>query len=128
MSEQEFKGLDPRSAVGKSIYFYSLDAWIDIHHCINMIMAVGLPPYPILDAETAVYLAEKLQERLDFGLVHAYYELEAKSIFPVSETSDSDGLETDSDEDEASEFVESRMDFTQRFIDFLKDSGGCMPV
>ena len=31
MSEQEFKGLHPKSKEGESIYFYSMDYWIDIH-------------------------------------------------------------------------------------------------
>jgi hypothetical protein len=65
MSEQEFRGLSPKSETGKSLYFFSLDNWIDLHKCINMFNP-GLPSYPMMDAEEAEFLAEEMQQILDF--------------------------------------------------------------
>jgi hypothetical protein len=87
MSEQEFKGLSPKSETGKSIYFFSLDNWIDLHDCIDMLITPGLPAYPMMEAEEAEYLADEMQKRLDFGIIRAYYELQAKQIFRTSHIS-----------------------------------------
>jgi hypothetical protein len=122
MSEQEFNGLKPKSKTGESIYFYSLDYWIDIRQCILMSVDCGFPPYPTMDAETAEWFAGVLQERLNFGLIQAYYELDAKRS--RADTTSSDNT---LDEEEAAH-VDTIMQLTQDYIDFLKDCGGCEPV
>jgi hypothetical protein len=128
MSEQEFRGLSPKSETGKSLYFFSLDNWIDLHDCIDMLITPGLPAYPMMEAEEAEYLADEMQKRLDFGIIRAYYELQAKQIFRTSHISNENESNTipntDSNSKERANFVEGMMYHTQNFINFLKDSGG----
>lgn len=114
MSDQEFKGLNPKSKEGESIFFYSMDYWIGLCECIRMIFDERFPPYPTLDEETAEYIAAVMQHRLDFGLVRAYFELKAKQVFD--------------DPDEISGYVDDMLDHTRQYIDFLKNCGGCEPV
>ena len=78
MSDQEFRGIAPKTPAGESIFFYSLDYWIGLCECIRMIIDESFPPYPSMEAETAENVAELLERRLEFGLVRAYFELEAR--------------------------------------------------
>lgn len=135
MSEQEFKGLSPKSETGKSIYFFSLDNWIDLHDCIDMLITTGLPAYPMMEAEEAEeaeYLADQMQRRLDFGIIRVYYKLQAKQLFRtalISSENESDTIfNTDSISEERANFVEGMMYHTEKFINFLKDSGGFIAV
>lgn len=128
MSEQEFKGRAPKSATGESIYFYSMDVWFDLHGCLEMLIDEGFPPYPAMDSETTECVAEMLQRRLDFGLVQAYYELKARQNqrrrpLPLAQPQRLPRLSA-----ESKAWVEMMLDETRRYIDYLRDCGGCDSV
>lgn len=113
MSDQEFKGLNP-SRKQASRFFYSLDYWIELCECIRMVFDEGFPPYVSMDEKNADYVADALQRRLDYGLFKAYFEHSAIKHFD--------------DGSEAADYVETMLDYTAQFIEFLKNCGGCEPV
>ena len=119
MSDQEFRGIAPKTPAGESIFFYSLDYWIGLCECIRMIIDEDFPPYPSMDAETAEYVAELLERRLEFGLVRAYFELEARQRLSDPDVPDEEA------EAEVGEYVETMLDWTRQYIAFLKECGGC---
>jgi len=121
MSDIEFKGVDPKSENGKSIFFYSMDYWIELCECISMIISEAFPSYPSMDAENAEYLAGQLKRRLDFGLVQAYYELATRRRLADPE------MPAQELEDETRSHVECMLDWTRQYITFLKECGGCEP-
>ena len=114
MSDQEFKGLNPKSKAGESIFFYSMDYWIGLCECIRMVYDESFPPYVSMDEENAGYVAEALHRRLDYGLFKTYFEHSSSKLFD--------------DEREAADYVETMLDYTVQFIEFLKNCGGCEPV
>lgn len=114
MSDQEFKGINPKSKAGESIFFYSMDYWIGLCECIRMVYDESFPPYVSMDEENAGYVAEALQRRFDYGLFKAYFEHSASQLFD--------------DASEAKGYVEAMLDYTVQFIEFLKNCGGCEPV
>ena len=122
MSDQEFKGNSPKSPAGESIFFNSLDYWIELCDCIRMIIADSFPSYPSMEAEDAEFLAELLERRLEFGLVRAYFELAARRRF-----NDPD-LSEEEIEAEVGEHVETMLDWAVQYIVFLRECGGCEPV
>ena len=106
MSDQEFRGIAPKTPAGESIFFHSLDYWIGLCECIRMIIDENFPSYPSMEAETAENVAELLERRLEFGLVRAYFELEARRTL-----SDPDIPEAEA-EAEIGEYVETMLDWT----------------
>lgn len=122
MSDQEFRGIAPKTPAGESIFFYSLDYWIGLCECIRMIIDEDFPPYPSMDAETAEYVAELLERRLEFGLVRAYFELEVRQKLRDPDIPDAEA------EAEVGEHVETMLDWTRQYIVFLKECGGCEAV
>jgi hypothetical protein len=114
MSDQEFKGLNPKSKEGESIFFYSMDYWIGLCECIRMVYDESFPPYVSMDEENAGYLAEAFQRRLDYGLFKTYFEHSASKMFD--------------DEREAADYVETMLGYTVQFIEFLMNCGGSKPV
>jgi hypothetical protein len=122
MSDQEFRGIAPKTPAGASIFFYSLDYWMGLCECIQMIIDEGFPPYPCMDADTAEHVADLLERRLNFGLVRSYFELEARHRL-----SDPDIPEAESEE-EVDAYVETMLDWTRQYIAFLKECGGCEAV
>jgi len=129
MSEQEFKGRAPKSATGESIYFYSMDIWIELHGCLEMLIDEGFPPYPSMDGETTENVADMLQRRLDFGLVQAYYELTARRNqrqrrpAKLAQPPRPPRLSA-----ESKAWVEMMVDQTRQYVDFLRDCGGCVAL
>ena len=119
MSDQEFRGIAPKTPAGESIFFYSLDYWIGLCECIRMIIDEDFPPYPSMDAETAEYVAELLERRLEFGLVRAYFELEVRQKLRDPDIPDAEA------EAEVGEHVETMLDWTRKYIAFLNECGGC---
>ena len=122
MSDQQFKGLNPKSPPGKSIFFSSLDYWIGLCECIRMICHEGFPSYPSMEAEDAEDLAEMLARRREFGIIKAYFELDAARSF------DKDGDSDGESEAAAAEYVETMLDWTRQYILFLRECGGCEAV
>ncbi len=119
MSDQEFRGIAPKTPAGESIFFYSLDYWIGLCECIRMIIDEDFPPYPSMDAETAEYVAELLERRLEFGLVRAYFELAARRHFSDPAVSEEET------ETEIGGYVETMLGWTRQYIVFLNECGGC---
>lgn len=128
MSDQEFKGCNPKSEVGKSIYFHSMDWWLELRDRIQMFLGEDIPVYMQFDAENAEYLADLLQQRLHFGIVRAYYELTAKQRGRGNASPEEDADASEGDADNIATEVETMMSWTRRYIDFLKNSGGCEPA
>jgi len=122
MSDQQFNGLNPKSPSGESIFFYSLDYWISLCECIRMICYEDFPSYPSMEAEDAEFLAEMLECRLEFGIVKAYFELKAARRFDKADDSDGES------EAAAAEYVETMLDWTRRYMLFLRECGGCEAV
>lgn len=114
MSDQEFKGLNPKSKAGESIFFYSMDYWIRLCECFLMVCNEDFDPFAALDEKRAEELGETLQLMLDSGLFKACFQRSA--------------IDSHDDEDEAADFVETMLDYAAQYIDFLKNCGGCEPV
>lgn len=122
MSDMEFKGEQPKSKAGESLFFYSMDYWIGLHRCIQMIIDEDFPSYPSMDEGYAEYLARSLEYRLDFGLVEAYYELATRRRLRNS------GGPQEEVEEEVTAHVKIMLDWTRQYIEFLKNCGGCSPI
>ena len=114
MSDQEFKGLNPKSKAGESIYFYSMDYWIGLCNCFVMVCGEDFEPFATLAEKEAKALGERLQLMLDIGLL--------KNCFQQS------AIHSHDDEGEAADYVETMLDYAAEYIEFLKNCGGCEPV
>ena len=112
MSDQEFKGLNPKSKAGESIFFYSMDYWIGLCECILMACDEDFEPFAALDEKKAEELGDTLQLMLDSGLLKACFQQSA----------------IDSRDDDDADYVETMLDYATQYVEFLKNCGGCEPV
>ena len=127
MSDQEFRGIAPKTPAGDSIFFHSMDYWIGLCNCIRMIIDEEFPLYPFMDAESAKYVAEALNRRLEFGLVEAYFELAARRRAARRRLNDPEIPEKEI-EAEVCRYVEKMLDWSRRYIVFLNECGGCEAI
>lgn len=63
MSEQEFKGRNPKSKAGESIEFFPADYWFEVLGCIRSILDPDFPAYPKLSEGGAELVAFELPAR-----------------------------------------------------------------
>lgn len=126
MSDQEFRGVAPKSEAGQAILFPSFDLWIGMHRCLVMLIDEGFPPYPRIDQESAELVADMLERRLEFGLVRAYFELCELGSRDAPEDRHSLARRTLAPTEIAR--VDALVGWVERFMVFLRECGGCKAV
>lgn len=129
MSDQLFLGVAPKSDAGKEYMFYSMDDWIEVHQFICAQVDYDFPPHSCMDAESTEMLAKHLTTLRNYGITHAYFLLQLRTLILREDEANCDD-DCDLPEevpwlDEFSEEVDRKAALVEGYIEFLRECGGC---
>lgn len=122
MSDMEFRGIAPKTPAGESMFFYSMDFWIELCECIQATVAPEFMPYPSMDAKYAESIANALENVLPSGQLEAFYEASWRRFLGEQGEADEEV------EEEVRGWIEHMLEITRTYIVFLKECGGCEPL